>query len=352
MRPRTALIALIVALSASPDPVDGQEVGFDASLFLYHNRPVGRDAPPPRTEVYAAILSADVTAPRWRLYAQLRARDQLLRDFYPGTVWLQQAWAGWDVVAAASDEPSTLSLRAGKFDHAMGLAWDGSFSGNIQYFDALKRNPSFGLEASGMRDMAGLAVSYTLQYMLDSDAVSGAIPGRDFATMAGFRERDGVFGRVTLGLPRSLPVTATFGVSAATRGVAVRSGADEEVHHVPYAGLDAQVRRGAVTAYVEWLRRSYGGLPNELQNSIPGSAATYWLAGAQFQQGPLSLRYNHSRGRYSAIDRDDWIHQPGVGYDLNSHMQGIAELNVWRFRDPDGEGDFARSLNIVLRLGF
>lgn len=351
MRLRTAIAALIVALSASA-PVRGQDVGFDASLFLYHNRSVGRDAPPPRTEVYAAILAADVTAPRWRLYAQLRARDQLLRSFYPGTVWLQQAWAAWDVFAASPDESSVLSLRAGKIDHAMGLIWDGSFSGNIQYFDALKRNPSFGVEASGGRDLAGIVVDYTVQYMLDSDPVSGAIPGRDFATMTGFRDRDGVFSRVTLELSRSLPVTATVGVSAAARGVVVRGDDDEQVHHVPYGGLDAQLRRGAVTAYLEWLRRGYGGLPDELRSSIPGSAATYWLAGAQFQHGPLSLRYNHSRARYSAIDRDDWIHQPGFSYDMNSHVQGIAEFNVWRFRDPDGEDDFARSVNVVLRLGF
>jgi hypothetical protein len=341
---------LVVVLGAPAGALQAQETRFGADLFLYHNRPFGNDAPPPRTEVYAAILSGDVDAPRWRLHVQVRARDQLLREFYPGTIWLQQAWAAYEIVP--TERPASLTLRAGKIDQVMGLIWDGSFSGNIQYFDGLKRNPFFGAEASGALRLDAITLGYTVQYMLDSDPVSGAIPGRDFATMDGFRNRDGVFGRVTAALPEDRPLALTLGVTAAARGVAERNGRGEEVFHVPHMGADAEVRAGPATAYVEWLRRGYGQLPDVLRSSLPGSEATYWLAGARVHRGAFTARYNHSRASYPALDRQDWIHQPGVGYDITSHVHALAEVNIWRFREPDGPGVFARSLNVVLRLGF
>jgi hypothetical protein len=354
---RNALVGMRgagVVFGALASPLQAQETRFGADLFIYHNRPFGNDAPPPRTEVYAAILTGDVEAPRWRLHAQVRARDQLLREFYPGTIWLQQAWAAYEVVPAAA--PATLTLRAGKIDQVMGLIWDGSFSGNIQYFDGLKRNPSFGAEASGALRLDGATLGYTVQFMLDSDPVSGAIPGRDFSTIEGFRNRDGVFARVTAELPTALtadrPPTLTLGVSAAARGVAERNGSGEDVFHVPHLGADAEVRAGPATAYVEWLHRGYGQLPDGLRSSLPGSEATYWLAGARLHHGPFTARYNHSRASYAALDRRDWIHQPGVGYDITSHVHALAEVNIWRFQEPDGPGVFARSLNVVLRLGF
>lgn len=349
---RTLLAVVIMTLTATlpTESARAQEASLEGALYLYHTRPFGEDAPPPRTEVYSAILTADVTTPRLRIHAQLRARDQLLRSFYPGTIWLQQAWASYDM--APRDSASLMTVRAGKIDQALGLVWDGSFSGNIHYFDALKRNPSFGLEAGGGARIDGLDLAYTLQYMLDSDPISGAIPGRDFSTIDGFRNRDDVFGRITVTLPETLPITARVGLSAAARGVAVRRELEEEVYHVPHLGADIEVNTGSVVAYVEWLRREEGELPRDLRFSIPGSDAAYWLAGARFHRGAFTARYNYSRARYSTIDRDDWIHQPGVGYDLHRHLHALGEVNVWRFREGTAEDVFARSVNLVLLLRF
>lgn len=341
----------LIALACTMIPARtarGQDASLAGSLYLYHNRPFGADAPPPRTEVYAAIVSAQLELTRWTLFAQLRARDQPLRAFYPGTIWIQQAWAAYDVVPR--DDGPLLVLRAGKIDQALGLVWDGSFSGNIQYFDALKRNPSFGAEAAGSVGLGGAVVHYVLQYMLDSDRVSGAIPGRDFATLDGFRTRDDIFTRATIGTNAERRVGAALGVSAASRGVAERSGLEEEVFRVPHVGADLELRGGPVVAYVEWLFRDSGELPDRLRASIPGSEATYWLAGARYSQRGLYLRYNYSRARYDDVDREDWIHQPGVGYDLNRHVHALAEINIWRFREGQTEDVFARSVNVVLVL--
>lgn len=348
---RASLLTLVALAGAgiAAAPAVAQEASLSAALYLYHNRPFGDDSPPPRTEVYGAIFSADVAGPRWRVYGQLRARDQRLRSFYPGTIWIQQAWAAYDLLPG--DETPALALRAGKIDQVLGLVWDGSFSGNIQYFDALKRNPSFGVEAAGAAGVGRVQLGYALQYMLDSDPVSGAIPGRDFATLDGFRTRDDVFARLTLGsVPDREPLGVVIGLSAASRGVAERMGDTEDVHRVPHFGADLELRGGPVIGYVEWLTRGAGELPDPLRVGVPGSESTYWLAGARYERGPLGLRYNYSRARYEDIDREDWIHQPGVGYDLNRHIHTLAEVNLWRFREDGVEGVVARSLNMVLVL--
>lgn len=343
---RRLLLAAMIAALAVPALAPAQEPSFGAGAYLFHYRPFGDQAPEPVTELYAAFATADVTAPRWRIHAELRARDTKLRAFFPGNVWLQQGWASYDVVPGPS-APS-LTLRAGKIYQTLGRFWDGSFFGNVHYFDGLKLNPQFGLEAAGTLALGRLALGYTGQLVMDSDRISGALPGRDFETLDGLRNRDGGFGRLTLGLPFGL----TVGASAASRGVAQTTDATEAVHRVPHYGADLELEWRGLLGYVEWLERRGGELPAGLRGTQAGSEARYWLAGLQGRRGKLHARYNFSRAAYDAIDRDEWIHQPGLGYDLTPGLHGLAEVNLWEFEEPGSRGRVDRSLNVVLLLRF
>jgi len=324
-------------------PLSAQDVDLDGALLLFHHRPVGEDAPPPRTEVYAAIASATLTQGRWQLHGQVRARDRPLRSYYPGNIWIQRAWVAFD--ALPGEDAPLATLRAGKIDPDIGRVWDGTFMGNVHYYDGLKRNPEFGVETAGTLPVGSLGARYTLQYMLDSDRVSGALPGRDFATLDGYRNRNSVFGRLDVG-----GGGLTVGTSLALLGVAERAGTTETVFRVPHAGAQVELARSGLTAYGEWLHRGRGDLPDRLREMLPGSAATYWLAGAQLRRGAVQGRYNISRGRYHDLGRTDEIHVVGGGIDISAHLHVIGELIFWNVSPAGDPIPVPRSVNVVLHL--
>ncbi len=338
--------AVILAVLALPAAVAAQRSEFSGGAYLFHYRPFGDGAPPPRTEVYAAFAKADVTAGRWRAHAELRGRDTRLREFFPSTVWIQEGWASFDALPAT--EGSRLTLRAGKIYQTLGRFWDGSFFGNVQYFDGLKLNPQFGVEAAGAVPLGAAVLGYTGQFLLDSDRISGALPGRDFETLDAFRNRDGVYGRVTL----ALPVGLTLGGTGAARGVAVSADGHEEVFHAPHYSADVELARGPFVGYVEWLRREEGDLPMALAATRAGGAATYRLAGAQLALASFHARYNFSRVEYGGFGRREWIHQPGIGYDFTPFLHGLVEVDLWRSADGAAERWLDRSVDVVLLLRF
>lgn len=330
-------------------PRDTTVRSFGGGVYLFHYRPFDLPGAVANTEIYAAYATADVRHGRWHLFGEARARDSKLRPWFNGTTWVQQAFVGYD--AAPSIDGSRLTIRAGKLYQTLGRFWDGSFFGNVQYFDGLKLNPQFAVEASGTwRATSGVAVGYTAQYVANSDRVSGALAGRDFETLLGFRDRDGVGARGTLAVPVGR-MGFTVGLSGLSRGTADSTG---RTWRVPHVAIDGEWRAGPAVVYAEWMRRQAGDLPPSLRASFAGSRAEYWLAGAQWHQGVLHLRYNFSRGRYDDIGRSDWIHQPGITIDLARDVHALLELDEWRTRLSGPAGGRTattdQSLDFVLQL--
>ncbi|HKI85794.1 MAG TPA: hypothetical protein VKA53_03515, partial [Thermoanaerobaculia bacterium] len=125
-------------------------------------------------EVYTlyGTLDAKSADGRYGLHVDARARDSKLRSFYTSNLWLEEAYA-WARTPLGE-------FRAGKFYRRVGLFWDDSFFGDIQYFNGLKLNPDFGLELVGERDLhPRVAVRYSLQLFTNNDHVDGALDGRD-----------------------------------------------------------------------------------------------------------------------------------------------------------------------------
>lgn len=337
---RAILVSAVLALGGV-SRLAAQAPDVSGGIYLFQYQPVDLAGVEPRTEVYAAYVTLDRRTGPWTVHLQARARDSKLRPFYPGTVWFQEAWLGFHLATPSGRR--SVALRAGKIYQILGRFWDGSFFGNLQYFDGLKLNPQFGLEALGRTRAGPLGLSLAGQYILASDRVSGALAGRDFETLDGFRNRDG------LGLRGTVSVAgATLGASFLSQGVDTAG----IVHRMPHVALDAQYVRGSVTLYVEWTRRRAGSLPAALQGSIPGSPATWWLAGAQWTRGALHLRYNFSRSSYEALGRTEWIHQPGVTYDVATGVHALLEYDLWQTRVAGVTTTTDRSLDAVLLLEF
>lgn len=352
---RTAILGTLLVTGArlahaqGAAPGDSTVRSFGGGVYLFHYRPFDLPGAVANTEVYAAYATADVRHGRWHLFGEGRARDSKLRPWFNGPTWVQQAWVAYDAAPSAAD--SRLTMRAGKIYQTLGRFWDGSFFGNVHYFDGLKLNPQFGADASGLWRVKGaLALGYTAQYVANSDRVSGALAGRDFETLSGFRDRDGFAARGTLSIPVGA-TTVTLGLSGLSRGAGDSTG---RTWRVPHVAADGEWRAGPTILYAEWTRRAAGDVPVPLRATIPGSRAEYWLAGAQWHQSILHLRYNFSRAVYDDIGRSDWIHQPGVTIDLARDVHAFLELDEWRTHNDRLSGvrtvTTDQSLNFVLQL--
>ena len=155
-------------------PHGGLELSGSIYLFDYVPTQSGGKQ---KFEIYAFVLNADATTAngRYGLHVQSRARDTKLRDFFLSNFWFQEAY-GWRKTAAGE-------VHVGKFYRKVGLLWDDSFFGNVQYFNGLKLNPDAGVELRG-RAAGGGRQRWTTrpQYFVSNDRVAGSLPGRDAAS--------------------------------------------------------------------------------------------------------------------------------------------------------------------------
>lgn len=349
-----ALVLAAALIGAAP--VAGQELPGDFELgggvYLFHHQPLGVEGAEANSEIYAFHLDLDRTEGPWRIHVQARWRDTKLRPFFSSTTWLQEAWGSY---RAPLGEASSLTLRAGKIYQRLGRFWDGSFFGNLHYFDGLKLDPDFGVEASlrARPGDGGAQVELYAQGFVDSDRVNGALEGRDLEGEEELREKTvgaGARADAPLGRPGGRELRLGGGVSALIERVVATPGADTPgaAATLEHAAIDLEASWGPALAYLEWTRRASGGpaVLEELAASADapvrgpaGSRASWWLAGVRVEAGPLELRYNVSTARYADGGFREWIHQPGLTLAMSDGVSLLVEYDDWR-RDPSGPASF------------
>jgi len=378
----TSLALGLLLLAAAAGPAGAQELpgGFELSggVYLYHYQPLELEGVEANSEIYALYLNVDRSEGPWELHLQGRWRDTKLRDFFPSTTWLQEAWGSY---RAPLGPDAALTLKAGKLYQRLGRFWDGSFFGNLPYFDGLKLDPDVGVEASLRTPLGGAGAEAELwaQGLVDSDRINGALADRDLEGEEDRRER-GVAGGLRVAAPVARPGGRELRLAVGVSGLVERVEATAEAEApeasatLPHAAVDVEARWGPAVAYAEWTRRASGGL-SELGRLAgeggaaaagpAGSRATWWLTGVRVDAGPVELRYNLSTARYGDGGFRETIHQPGVTLEMANGISLLVEYDDWDrgASGPDGsasrppgappvEARLDRSLNVVLHLTF
>ncbi|HUZ46625.1 MAG TPA: hypothetical protein VMW54_08310 [Terriglobia bacterium] len=150
-------------------------IHFGGDVYLFQYVPVGISGARPRFELYAFSALLDGQKGPWGFHADYRFRTTKLRSFFPGNTWLQQGYVRYRTPWG--------EFKAGSFYKRVGLDWDDSFFGNIQYFDGLKLDPEYGLGFEGSHSLSGrLGAEYSLQYFSTDSGINGSLPGRDFVS--------------------------------------------------------------------------------------------------------------------------------------------------------------------------
>lgn len=300
------LVSGAIAQSGSSGGAAETRVG--GGVYLSHYLPVSLTEAEAESEIYTAFLDVDHESGAWAFHVETRWRDTRLREFYPSTIWLQEAWAAYRAPVGDGGEkdgspgegggsgnpdavgPANLTLRAGKLYSRLGRFWDGSFFGNVHYFDGLKLDPDFGAEAVLNLPLAAATVELRGQYLTNGDRINGALAGRDLeglpagsegatpvaalhveAPLLGPAETGGEDRlRLRAGLSGMIERGTLEGSGAAE---SARSTRDVELNHL---AADVELRGWGHVAYAEYIDRTSSDVPDDLAATPAGSSAGYW----------------------------------------------------------------------------
>lgn len=275
-------------------------------------------------EVYAFLLNVDAHSPdkKWGLHVQSRFRDRKLRAFYPSAVWFQEAYAYWKTDFG--------ELHAGKFYRKVGLFWDGSFLGNVHYFNGLKLNPDFGVEWTGRKELSsGLVWDYSLQFFTNNDNINGALPGRDV-------ESDTIGRLVNTVTAKFQP---EFRLGEKTRLKIGLSGMYGRLQRTTGNGftmkqtaVNASLNTGKVTGIFEVLIQDGEALNIKNPFSRKGyDNSTYFLTGLKFPLSKsLRVRLNQSWVNYRGLGLTEMEFLPGLVYQPVENLSLIVEYDHWK----------------------
>jgi len=338
------------AADPAPAPVRAPSGSFDLSggIYLFEYLPALKGVDP-KLEIYAFLLNVDAaTADKgYGLHVQTRARDSKLRSYFVSDVWFQEAYV-WAKTPVGD-------VHAGKFYRKVGVLWDDSFFGNVQYFNGLKLNPDYGMELVGSRPLApGFSLDYSAQYFANNDHVAGSLPGRDVESDPQASLRDTATARVvptwSLGAGRSL----ALGLSGLAGHVERTGGPALPSFSLSQAAGDVTLTWGPTVSYVEVLRQN--GIQPALSPDLRLGYldGTYLLAGVRWQALPrLSLRINYSQVDYPGLRTTEVEWVPGAVVGLHDKLDLIVEYDGWKSEPRGGPDVFIdKSYDLVLHYSF
>lgn len=296
------------------------------------------------TEIYYANLTLDAAYEDFGFHFEPRFRDTKLRPFFESNVWVQEMYLSWQ---PCGEEGGV--LKTGKLYSQFGRFWDGSFYGNIPYFDGTKLDPDLGVSWEDQFALGEAKVDYSLQYFTQDGVTNGSLQGRDTLSIMA-RQRDILVGRVAPTLPLGTNSSLTLGVSAMSFEADLPGPVENS--DVTRTGGEASLNVGALTVFGDF---SHQNGNHVVDFPLPGSTSDdidYLMTGVSYQIADWTLRYNYSSADYSDDDVMEDLHLPGVVYQINEHVSAWLEYVYWN-RDDDGDDEIQdRSLNVILYGSF
>ena len=313
-------------------------IHFGGNVYLFQYVPLDIPGAHPQFELYAFSALLDGQRGPWGFHADYRFRTTKLRSFFPGNTWLQEGYARYRTPWG--------EFRAGSFYRRVGLEWDDSFFGNIEYFDGFMLDPEFGVGFEGQHKLSGrLAAEYSLQYFSVSAPINGSLPGRDFVSEPGARAKNDVTMRFAPVWHFNKWASLTVGGSLAQGTIERDAGPHNQRRQI---AADATLQLGPVLTYGEVLNQTLNGVV-----VLPPQNATYTLAGIRWARGRFQPRFNFSQGNYHGINgRREYILQPGITVRLQDNFSFIYEYDFWRELSVLKPATLDRSLNLVLLYHF
>lgn len=269
---------------------------------------------------YFYYLNADISCkgcspcgPTFGAHAQLRMRDDtVFRSFFDEKVWFYEAYASMEL-------PRWGTFKAGKVWKRFGADWDGTFWGNVPYYDGMKLDPDFGVSWEQTWNKGDRWELDTFaQFFFRDDKVNGSISGADAESDPDREEQNTFVVRVvpryrfTKNMALSLGLSGLFGQVAGTS-----PGVSDET--LTQFAADVEFTWCGLKAFAEYAHSD--GIQNSSHYVTGGPSDTYdtLMVGLEYKLGAFTPRVVYSHGEYE---------NPGGSQDLLL-LGGTVQLFDW-----------------------
>jgi hypothetical protein len=320
-------------------------VDVSGGIFLWHYQPF-LDGVDPSTSIYWAWLTFDADLPGdVDFHLQTMFRDSKLRPFFESNVWIQEAYLDWQ------PKGSNGALKVGKLYSRFGRFWDGTFYGNVPYFDGLKLDPDLGLSyerVDNLRD--DLSLEWTAQYFPQDGGTNGSLQGRDTLSLPGALQRNSFVTRIAPTLSFSDDASLTLGLSGMVFEADFAGTASDDV--VTRWAAEASLSYRDLTVFGEFAHQNGTHAPDYPVAGANESDISWIMSGIDYTLGDRwQLGYRFSLGDYADTDVREVFHMPRLQYQVSDAVSLWLEYVTWDQEDALS-GELDDSLNIVLYAAF
>jgi hypothetical protein len=355
------------------------KVGGAAIIYYRHSLLPLRGEPPLAYkdvfEIYRGQVLIDGKLERFGVHFDFRVRDSLLKTFFKGTAWIEEAYATADLVTADSDY-GPLTLKVGKIYQQFGRFWDNSFYGNVHLRDGLKIDPNYGLSLEGeLLRAKSFGAKYFLQYFVVDGSTNSSNPLRDTFSIVpapgGVQPR-----RRNMAIARVEPFVKIGDITVLKLGLSAEHFQASNLpigdRNVTRFGVDGTVTVGPVSAWGEYTKQTgvstsefpYATMPAVMATMAPAmpsryyDGANYLLIGGQFTYDRFAVRYNFSQAQYLNVPArmgftgieaySEHTHVPGIMVKAYDWLFMLVELGLWERVNPAGTTVLDKSINVTI----
>jgi len=253
---------------------------------------------------------------------RFRESDDKFRAFFHNThAWFYENYGYLDTPIGR--------FKGGHIWKRFGLDWDGTWWGNVQYFDGLKLDTGYGFSWENTWYPAdSLKLDSLVQYFISEADVSGSLVGANPQSVSGSKERN-------IGVIRLVPTWQLNDDSSLAIGI---SGLAGEIQNTAALGGDTSQLAWAADVTYTWKKfkvfgevdQSFGVLnPARYVSGGPSDRITDVLAGIAYQHGPVTYRFNWSGGFDVNPSGHQYLWVPGVTVALTKNVLLYAEYVKW-----------------------
>lgn len=257
------------------------------------------------------------------LHADIRFREEnAFRGSMDSVIWPFEmyAWASTSVGV----------FKAGQIRRKFGLDWDGSFYGNVAYYDGFKLNADIGV--SWERTFwikPQFSVETHAQFFFREDGITPGLVGADSESTSVFRLQNNAVLRVVPTWWFSPTSSLALGLSGSIGQVKAQDASFSD-HAFSAWGVDLTYTRGKFKAYAEVLQRNGALTPVRYVSGGMSSRTTDFIVGTSYVTGPVTWRVAYSAG----YDHNPGGHQhmfvPGVTIAVTKNIDLYLEYVCWR----------------------
>ena len=326
-----------------PAPKSPIKIELHGGAWLFYYQPFQPPEEKPFFRMHVAHLNFDGSIGDFGLFFNASVRDTRMREFYEGPAWVEEGYVYYK-------HPS-VTVKVGKSYSRYGMFWDNSFFGPIHFYDGIKLDPNYGISIEGTagKDI-GLRLNYYGQYFLVDGRTNGSYVARDTISIPDARRRHIAVIRAEPAYHWSRDKSAILGVSGQYFQADIPSLVGNK--DVLRFAVDATINLGPVSVWGEASRQMGQSVMEWPIPPVPATATTpavpgrasarndYLLVGGEARIWKFVARYNLSAVRYRDVGVTEFMHQPGLGFNMNDYLQFLVEYAHWTQHDALGAGKF------------